>query len=122
MLEQVCPIMPSRDFDVTEGFYRSLGFEVFRYGGEYLIANRDKVELHFFAAPDHQAETCDHGAYIRPLDVDALSAEWAAKNMAGPDTSDYPRFRAAEDKPWGMRELHVLDPDGNLLRVGQEIR
>ena len=121
MLHQACPIMPSRDFDVTEVFYRSLGFEAFRYEGEYLIVNRDRVELHFFPAPDHRPETCDHGAYLRLADVDALSDDWAAKGMAGSDTREFPQFRAAEDKPWGMRELHVLDPDGNLLRVGQEV-
>ena len=122
MLGQACPILPSRAFDVTEAFYRALGFEAFRHGSEYLIVSRDRVELHFFAAPDHRPETCDHGAYLRPSDVDALSAEWATKSMAGPTTRDFPRFSAAEDKPWGMRELHVLDPDGNLLRVGQEVR
>jgi hypothetical protein len=28
---------------------------------------------------------------------------------------------AIEDKPWGMREFAVVDEDGNLLRVGQEL-
>jgi catechol 2,3-dioxygenase-like lactoylglutathione lyase family enzyme len=26
-----------------------------------------------------------------------------------------------EDKPWGMRELALVDPDGNLIRAGQEM-
>jgi hypothetical protein len=26
---------------------------------------------------------------------------------------------ALEDKPWGLREFAVIDPDGNLLRIGQ---
>lgn len=25
------------------------------------------------------------------------------------------------DKPWGMREFAVVDDDGNLLRIGQEL-
>jgi hypothetical protein len=29
-----------------------------------------------------------------------------------------PRLIRVEDKPWGMRELAVIDPDGNLIRVG----
>jgi len=28
---------------------------------------------------------------------------------------------ALEDKPWGLREFAVVDPDGNLLRVGPMI-
>jgi hypothetical protein len=27
-----------------------------------------------------------------------------------------------EDKPWGLREFAVVDPDGNLLRIGQVIQ
>jgi len=26
-----------------------------------------------------------------------------------------------EDKPWGLREFAVIDPDGNLIRIGQVI-
>jgi hypothetical protein len=26
-----------------------------------------------------------------------------------------------EDKPWGLREFAVVDPDGNLIRIGQVI-
>jgi len=27
----------------------------------------------------------------------------------------------AEDMPWGMREVHLTDPDGNRIRVGAGI-
>jgi uncharacterized glyoxalase superfamily protein PhnB len=26
-----------------------------------------------------------------------------------------------EDKPWGMREFAVVDPDGSLLRIGTPV-
>ena len=121
MLEQVCPIMPSRDFAVTTAFYESLGFEAFPYKDEYLIVNREKIELHFYPAPQHDPASSLHGAYVRPKDVDAISAEWAAKQMPGKDSGVFPRFDAAEDKPWRMREATLWDPDGNLLRIGQAI-
>jgi hypothetical protein len=28
---------------------------------------------------------------------------------------------ALADKPWGLREFALVDPDGNLLRIGQVI-
>ena len=31
------------------------------------------------------------------------------------------RLTAVEDKPWGMREFAVVDPNGNLLRVGRPL-
>jgi hypothetical protein len=30
-------------------------------------------------------------------------------------------MEALEDKPWGLREFALVDPDGNLIRVGQII-
>ena len=121
MLEQVCPILPSRHFDATAAFYASIGFEeAFRQPEQYLIVNRDAVELHFFHHPAHRPEACDHGAYLRPADVDALSAEIASLGL--PSDAGFPRLAPAEDKPWGMREAVVWDPDGNPLRIGQEVR
>lgn len=120
VLEQVCPILPSRNFDATDAFYGALGFTTqLRIEDEYLIVNRDRVEIHFFHAPQHVAAESDHGAYIRPSDVDAFSR--AAERLDLPRAGAFPKFVPAQDKPWGMREAVVWDPDGNLLRVGVEI-
>ncbi|MEO0402223.1 MAG: VOC family protein [Pseudomonadota bacterium] len=120
MLEQVCPILPSRDFATTSAFYKRLGFhEALRVAHQYLIMNRDAVELHFFPHPQLQPKDNAHGAYVRPADVDAISAEWSALDL--PHDTGFPRFLPAEDKPWGMREATVWDPDGSLLRIGTEI-
>ena len=119
MLEKLCPILPSRDIDATEGFYLSLAFEtVYKDTGQYLLMTRDSAEVHFFHKPAHRPETCDHGAYLRPSDVDALSAE--IERLKLPKDEGFPRFWPAEDKPWGMREATLWDPDGNLIRAGQE--
>jgi hypothetical protein len=29
------------------------------------------------------------------------------------------RLDRLEEKPWGMREFAMVDPDGNLIRIGQ---
>ena len=120
MLEQVCPILPSRDFDVSERFYAQLRFKTqYKDPQAYLLMNRDKVELHFFLHKAHRPEQCDHGVYMRPQDVDAFSREVEALDL--PTENTFPKFWPAEDKPWGMREATLWDPDGNLIRVGQEI-
>ncbi|MEM9044602.1 MAG: VOC family protein [Pseudomonadota bacterium] len=121
MLEQICPIMPSRNLDTTQAFYAALGFETWYRDDGYLLMNRDRVEVHFFHHPDHIAAESDHGAYIRPLDVDAFGTEVAALDLAT-NAGAFPRFAAPEDKPWGMREAAIWDPDGNLLRVGTVIK
>ncbi|MEM6945443.1 MAG: VOC family protein [Pseudomonadota bacterium] len=119
MLEQICPILPSRDFDRTEAFYTRLGFERWYRDDGYMLLNRDRVEVHFFHKPDHLPEASDHGAYVRPADVDAFSDQVVKLGL--PSDAGFPRFAPAEDKPWGMREAALWDPDGNLFRIGQEI-
>lgn len=124
MLEKMSPIMPSRRIEETEAFYFKLGFfTVYKDIGDgprhgYLLMKREGAEVHFFEKRDHDNRTCDHGAYLRPNNIDELSGEWA---MLGLPDAGIPRFVPAEDKPWGMRELAMIDLDGNLLRAGQEI-
>lgn len=117
VLNSIAPIMPSKDFDRTVRFYGQLGFTVGgRYEAEgYLILKSGQVEIHFFRHPDAVAEESDHGAYLRLDDPAAWSAEIAPLGL--PSTG-IPRFAPAEPKPWGMLELAVIDPDGNLLRAG----
>jgi hypothetical protein len=35
--------------------------------------------------------------------------------------SGIPRIDRLEDKPWCLKEFAIVDPDGNLLRIGQII-
>ncbi|MEO8089363.1 MAG: hypothetical protein ABI703_03595 [Gemmatimonadales bacterium] len=54
---------------------------------------------------------------LRVKDVDALHAECSEVGLPRVGT---PRLEAVEDKPWGMREFAIVDPNGTLIRVGQE--
>ena len=118
MLETTAPILPSRDFDETAAFYAGLGFkETGRWPDQgYLIIATEKVELHFFGHPDMDITTNYCGAYIRTNEVDAYAAEVDKMNLP---TEGIPRLHTVEDKPWGMRELAIVDPNGTLLRIGQ---
>jgi catechol 2,3-dioxygenase-like lactoylglutathione lyase family enzyme len=119
LLEKLSPILPARDLSAAETFWRGLGF-VTVYGDDdaYLLMKREGAEVHFFCQPGLDPAANDHGAYLRPADVDALDREWAALNLP---EAGIPRLVRAADKPWGMRELALIDPDGNLIRAGQEI-
>jgi len=43
-----------------------------------------------------------------------LRRRWAAGESIA-------RITEVEDKPWGFRELELLDPNNNLLRFGQRV-
>jgi catechol 2,3-dioxygenase-like lactoylglutathione lyase family enzyme len=116
------PILPARDLVATRAFYERLGFRTTgwwtEFGG-YAILARGDLMMHFFAYKDLSPTENYAQCYWRVTDVDALHAECEA---AGLPTAGVPRVDAVEDKPWGMREFAIVDLNGNLVRIGQEVR
>jgi len=52
-------------------------------------------------------------------DADALYGEYAALGLPG---EGIPRLHGPpDDSDYGMREFAVVDPDGNLLRIGSRL-
>ena len=113
------PILPSRSLNDTLAFYRRLGFDGEVLGfGNYAILRRGTVELHFFAHPELRPAESYAGCYIRVTDVERI---YLAIKLAQLPQKGIPRQDPLEDKPWGMREFAVVDLDGNLIRIGQQI-
>jgi len=114
---ETIPILASRDIAETVAFYTRLGFAVLRlheeFGPPYLLIRRDDVELHFVHAPDADPLESDAGCYLRLADAQGVYDEWAPLGM---DEIHPPR-----DTPWGMREFFLVDPSGNLIRIGTRL-
>ena len=115
------PILPSRNLVETRAFYEALGFTVAgwwpEFGG-YASMVRGDLTMHFFAFKDLSPHENYAQCYWRVKDADALHAEYAALGLPA---SGVPRLDAVESKPWGMREFAIVDPSGNLVRVGRQI-
>ena len=111
------PILASRDIEETIGFYERLGFGVVaryeEFGPTYLLIRRDDVELHFVHSPDTDPAESHGGCYLRLDDAQAVYEEW--------ESLDASEIRPPRDTPWGMREFFLVDPSGNLLRIGTRI-
>ena len=120
MLTSVCPIFPSQNFTATAEFYKKLGFDLMaQYDAEgYLILQREQVELHFFKIDKVDPYKSDHGAFVRVTDANKLSHHYQTLDLP---SDGIPRVTVAEDKPWGVCEFAIVDPDGNLLRVGHTL-
>jgi catechol 2,3-dioxygenase-like lactoylglutathione lyase family enzyme len=114
------PILPSHSVSATVAFYKRLGFEGGSHesNGEYAILRRGAVELHFFTHKELVPAESSAGCYIRVLDVESIYRSFSSSQL--PRTG-IPRMDTLEDKPWGLREFAIVDPDGNLLRIGQII-
>jgi catechol 2,3-dioxygenase-like lactoylglutathione lyase family enzyme len=113
------PILPARDLDETRAFYEQLGFQAAgwwpnEFGG-YAILRRGDLSMHFFLFADISPDQNYAQCYWRVKDVDGLYAEFHATGLSKSGT---PRLQPVEDRPWGMREFSITDPNGNLVRVG----
>ena len=114
-INQTIPVLPSSDFERTARFYELVGFRGPRNYPDYLILKCDGQEIHFFMEEgDH---TFGHGhshfsSYIRAAGLDELYEMLKRAGVA----LDPPSAR-----PWGLKELEVIDPDGSLLRFGEPL-
>jgi catechol 2,3-dioxygenase-like lactoylglutathione lyase family enzyme len=114
------PVLAVRDIGAAETFYASLGFGTKGRWDDlgYLIMHLARVELHFSSRPSLDRFRSDGSVFLRVADARAVHARLAA--LALPEEG-VPRLTTLEEKPWGMLEFALVDPDGNLLRVGQEL-
>ena len=117
--DMAIPILPSRSLSDTLVFYRRLGFEgEIHAHGDYAILRRGTVELHFFTHRELNPAESSAGCYIRVVDVESI---YRAFSVADLPRRGIPRQDALELKPWRMKEFAVVDPDGNLIRIGQTV-
>ncbi|MGV3761589.1 bleomycin resistance protein [Parapedobacter sp.] len=117
MLTAIHPKLPMRDKTATKDFYiDQLGFRVFGNADfdDYLMVEKDHIQIHFFAFRDLDPMENYGQVYIRTDDIDNLYKSCAANGLVHPNGP-------LEMKPWGQREFSLLDPDNNLLTFGQAI-
>ena len=106
------PKLASLDIERSLDFYEGLGF---RRGGawpDYGIVERDGVQLHVWLCADPRIPS-ETACRIVVTGIDDLHAQYAARGVIHPNG-------ALADKPWGVREFSILDPDGNLVTFQQD--
>jgi catechol 2,3-dioxygenase-like lactoylglutathione lyase family enzyme len=116
-------VLPCNNLDASERFYRRLGFS--RVKGQWpppgepdtyrLLSNGKGGYLHLTDAVEGWLVPGSNpfGLYLYLEDVDALAAEFRSEILGK---------SAPEDKPWGMYEFALSDPDQTLVRVGWPTR
>lgn len=105
-----------RNKSVTKNYYvNQLGFAYIGSDAydQYLIVEKDKLQIHFFEFKELDPKENYGQVYIRTDNVDALYDEMVKNKVAF-----HPNGHL-ENKPWQQREFSLLDPDNNLLTFGQ---
>lgn len=107
MPSEAIPILRVADAERACAWYERLGFERewehrFEPSLPTFVALTRDHEARVFLS-EHTGDAHPDGLfYLRVPDVDAVAAEFEAE---------------ATQQPWG-REVHLVDPDGNRVRVG----
>jgi hypothetical protein len=122
-VHRLTAILPCNDLDASEAFYHRLGFtrpdadrpasgadDTYR-----MLADGKGGYLHLTdAVPGWLVPGSNpFGLYLYTEEVDALAAAFRNETLE-PD--------GPEDKPWGMYEFSLSDPDQTLVRVGWPTR
>jgi len=123
-LEPVHPVLMARDVAASVRFYETLGFRRAFVDDpadpKYAGVVRDGVELHLQWQDEAQwAHPIDRPTYRFRVDgVDALHAEFVERGAVdAADSADGGGpWATPADTPWGTREFHLRDPDGNGLQ------
>ena len=103
-------ILPCNNLRASAEFYEKLGFSVEGNYGNYLILSDGKgAALHLTEAVEGWLVPGKNpfGLYLYMEDVDELATRLGNKIL-----------RTPENKPWGMYEFAISDPDETLVRVG----
>lgn len=139
-IDRVEPVLPVHELQAALDFYRRLGFAVRRHDDGYGFAELDGLRLHLRASPELDLFSSYSQVYLNTDAVDDLHARWVELDLQPvtgfiDDAQQAERRRRweageavglisarVEDKPWGVREFSLCDPDNNQLRFGRPSR
>jgi len=115
MMQKVFPQLRITDYERSKAFYvDGLGFRIeweHRFEPQlpvFLQVTREGLSLFL---SEHGGDCqCGGAAYLFVPDVDAWHQDFTSRGVR-PES-------APEDEPYGVREMCVVDPDGNRLRFG----
>jgi ankyrin repeat protein len=114
--EHATPILPVKDLLRSIAYYeQKLGFGKVWQAGEpptFACVRHDDASL--FLSQGSYHGTPPVWVFIGVENVDTLQRQYQA---SGATISNPP-----QDYPWGSREMHVADPDGNRLRLASPVR
>jgi len=120
----VHPVLCASDPTASARFFAQLGFSVVFQDRDaeprYIGIARDGVELHLQWSVAPAQWTGDRPVYrFLVSDVDALYRAVASSGVFTQENNGRSPWAQPANTPWGTREFHLRDPDGNGLQFYQ---
>lgn len=114
------PNLPSRNFETSAKFYAALGFVSSWRDNGWMIFRRGSLTLEFFHHPSIDPLTSWFSCCLRLDDLDDFYA--VCKQAGLPESSTgQPRLHAPQKEAWGGTFAALIDPDGTLIRLIQNL-
>ena len=122
MEQRLTAILPCNNLDTSEVFYNRLGFtrtdpnQRWEDDNYRILSDGKGGHLHLTRSVEDWLVPGRNpfGLYLYIEDVDALAARFPDEILGNRKTP--------EDKPWGMYEFALSDPDKTLVRIGWPTR
>lgn len=118
---QITPFIHVTDLKKALAFFtETLGFTIDIRHGDYAYITRENVAIRIMEQDGEEGAPPGNrrfAYYIDVRDVDGLYRELKPQLDELPPAD----VHGPQDKPYGMRELLVIAPDGNILAFGQAI-
>ena len=103
-----------RRYEEAIEFYKEIGFTIDYRTDSISVIRKDNCR---FFLQNVNYEYAD-GNFMMTLEVDDLDEWWAwLSGLELPRKYPGVKLRAPEDYPWGMREIHLIDPCGVLWHI-----
>ncbi|OLY90663.1 hypothetical protein SAMN05444008_101318 [Cnuella takakiae] len=117
MLTAINPKLPMRNKAATKAYYEQLGFAQWGHADypDYLMLQKDNIEIHFFLFPALDTKENYGQVYIRTNSIEESYQSYLDQNIAIHPNAPL------QAKPWGIKEFSLIDPDGNLLTFGEAL-
>lgn len=114
---EIKAFIPARHFEESKQFYQDLGFMLTWEGDE--VAQFEIGNSRFLLQDHYVKEHADN--YMLFLLVDDVEAWWDHIQKSGVVDKYKLTIKPPQDYPWGMREIHMLDPSGVFWHFGRPL-
>ena len=118
---EIKAFVPARDYDVSRRFYADVGFEERSEfeGVAYFGLDECSFLLQRFYERVHAENFMMH---LLVDDADAWHRRLVELDIVARYREHDVRMTGPADRPWRMRDFHLIDPSGVLWHIGHNIR
>ncbi|MBD8879608.1 VOC family protein [Rhodanobacter sp. 7MK24] len=118
---EIKTFVPARDYELSRRFYADLGFtekSEFEGVAYFALGGCSFLLQHFY----RQMHADNFMMHLLVDDVDAWHQRLTEQDIVGRYATHGVRMNAPGDRPWGMRDFHLIDPTGVLWHIGHNTR